>query len=219
MTYGIKVEIWGEYALFTRPELKVERVTYDCITPSAARGILEAVYWHPGLKYIIDKINVLSPIKYANIKRNEVAGKINSSSIKSVLDGKDKMLYLNTKDCIQQRASLVLKDVHYVIEAHFVMTEKNNVSDNAGKFQDIITRRLKKGQCFHMPYLGCREFPANVRLYDFDFVPTVYQGATKDLGFMLFDMDYSDKNDIRPMFFKGVLDNGVLDLTNCEVYK
>ncbi len=221
MSYGIKVEVWGEYALFTRPETKVERVTYDCITPSAARGILEAIFWHPGMCWRIDKILLLSPIKYTNMRRNEVSAKASAHSIKSVMTGKSKneALYINTKETIQQRASLLLKDVHYVLEAHFELTDKAAPSDNAGKFQDIVTRRLKKGQCYHMPYLGCREFSAKVKLCELDDVPTVYQGETKDLGLMLYDMDYTNLENIQPMFFRAILRNGELDLRKCEVYK
>lgn len=217
---AIKLEVWGDYALFSRPELSVERVTYDVMTPSAARGILESIYWHPGMKWVVDKIHVLAPIKYANIRRNEVSDKANGSKARSVMNGGDGQdFYLNTKEKIQQRASLVLKDVHYIIEAHFEMTDKANASDNAGKFMDIISRRIRKGQCFHTPYFGCREFPVKYRFYEFKNIPDAYNEIDKELGFMLYDMDYSDKENIKPMFFRAVLHKGVLDLTNCEVFK
>lgn len=215
---SVKVEVWGDYALFTRPEMKVERVSYDVMTPSAARGILEAIYWHPGMKWIIDKIYVLSPIQFTNVRRNEVATKISSGKVKSIMENGQGEICINTKDVIQQRASMVLKNVHYVIEAHFQMTDKANASDNAGKFQDIITRRLAKGQCFHTPYFGCREFPVKFRIYDFPTVPTAYADEEKDLGFMLYDMNFSDLENITPVFFRAVLKKGVLDLTNCEVH-
>ena len=215
---SIKLEVWGDYALFSRPELSVERVSYDIVTPSAARGILEAIYWHPGMRWQVDKIYLLAPIRYTNIRRNEVKAKASGSKVRSVMNGADgKDLYINAKDEIQQRASMVLKDVHYVIEAHFDMTDKAHEGDNPGKFQDIIKRRIKKGQCYHTPYFGCREFPVNYRLYDFPSVPTVNEN--KDLGIMLYDMDYSDLENIKPMFFRAVLENGVIDLTQCEVYK
>lgn len=215
---SVKVEVWGDYALFTRPEMKVERVSYDVMTPSAARGILEAIYWHPGMKWIIDKIYVLSPIQFTNVRRNEVATKISSGKVKSIMENGQGEICINTKDVIQQRASMVLKNVHYVIEAHFQMTDKANASDNAGKFQDIITRRLAKGQCFHTPYFGCREFPVKFRIYDFPTVPTAYADEEKDLGFMLYDMNFSDLENITPVFFRAVLKKGVLDLTNSEVH-
>lgn len=216
---AIKLEVWGEYALFSRPELSVERVTYDVMTPSAARGILEGIYWHPGLKWVVDKIYVLAPLKYANIRRNELSDKISAREARKVMLGGDgKEFYLNAREKIQQRASLVLQDVHYVIEAHFEMTDKANATDNPGKFSSIIKRRIERGQCFHTPYFGCREFPVKFRLYEFETVPAIYDAEEKDLGFMLYDMDYSNPEDIKPMFFRAVLHKGVLDLTNCEVY-
>ena len=156
MAKGVKVQVWGDYALFSRPEMKVERCSYDVMTPSAARGILEAIYWHPGLRWIIDKIYVKNPIRFTSVRRNEVKSKISASNALQVYNGGKKQLYLNTKEEIVQRASLVLCDVSYVIEAHFEMTEKANASDNPGKFKDIMMRRLKRCQCYHMPYFGCR---------------------------------------------------------------
>lgn len=217
---AIRLEVWGEYGLFSRPELKVERVSYDVITPSAARGIMESIFWHPGLRYVIDKIYVLSNIQYANIRRNEVKSKILSSKVKTAMQsGRIDDLYINTKEDIVQRAALVLKNPHYVIESHFDMTDKANASDNPGKFQDIIKRRISKGQCFHTPYFGCREFPVKYRLYDFDVVPTVYDEEVKDLGLMLYDFDYRNPNEITPMFFRAKLEKGVLDLRKCEVLR
>lgn len=217
---AIRLEVWGEYGLFSRPELKVERVSYDVITPSAARGIMESIFWHPGLRYVIDKIYVLSNIQYANIRRNEVKSKILSSKVKTAMQsGRIDDLYINTKEDIVQRAALVLKNPHYVIESHFDMTDKANASDNPGKFQDIIKRRISKGQCFHTPYFGCREFPVKYRLYDFDDVPTVYDEEVKDLGLMLYDFDYRNPNEITPMFFRAKLEKGVLDLRKCEVLR
>lgn len=216
---SIMVEVWGAYAAFNRPEFKTERVSYECMTPSAARGILEAIFWHPGMKYCIDSIYVCSPIKTTNIRRNEVKDKINIKTAEKAMQKQNKDIYLCTADSIQQRAALVLKDVRYVIEAHFDMTNQANASDNPGKFQDIIKRRLDKGQCFHNPYLGVREFPASFRRWDSkQQIPTAYQGE-KDLGYMLYDMDYQGDSGIEPMFFRAVLKNGRLDLRNCEVLK
>lgn len=216
-TLAVKVEVWGDYACFSRPEMKTERVSYDVITPSAARGLLEAIYWHPGMKYMIDNIYVLSPINMTNIKRNEVKSKILASNVKSVMTGGKNELFINTSNDIQQRSSLVLQDVHYVIEAHFDMTDKANESDNAGKFQDIIKRRLKRGQCFHQPYFGCREFPARFREWDGEVISCIEE--TRDLGYMLWDMDYSDSGNICPMFFRAKLENGVMHVGDCEVLK
>ena len=218
MSYGFRVDVRGDYALFSRPEMKVERVSYDCITPSAARGILEAIFWHPGMQYKIDRIYVLKPIKFDNIRRNEVKAKISAANVLKAANQGSGELYLATTENIQQRASMVLRDVHYVIDAHFVMTEKANDTDNTAKFHEMFQRRLKKGQCYHMPYLGCREFPAKVQPYEGATIQTAYPNEEKDLGFMLYDMDYSNPEDIRPMFFRAVLKNGVLDVAKPEVY-
>lgn len=216
---AIMVEVWGDYAAFNRPEMKTERVTYECMTPSAARGILEAVYWHPGLRWIIDSIYVCNPIKTTNIKRNEVKEKVSGRTVRTAMKRNDKDIYVCTTDMIQQRGALVLNDVRYVISAHFEMTPEANASDNPGKFQDIIKRRLERGQCFHTPYLGVREFPAKFRRWDSQkTVTTAYQGE-KDLGYMLYDLDYHGESGIEPMFFRAVLRNGRLDLRDCEVLK
>ena len=220
MGFGIRVEVWGDYALFSRPEMKVERVSYDMITPSAARGLIEAIYWHPGLRWHIDRIHVLNPIRFTNIRRNEVKYKILYTQARSAMNGSTEPIYLNTSEDIQQRASLVLKDVRYVIEAHFTMTDKIKPEDNVGKFADIIRRRLEKGQFFHQPCFGCREFPARFRPWEDGEIPIpreLLDPPEKDLGYMLYDMDYTNQKEIRPMFFRAVLKNGVLDLSECGV--
>ena len=220
MGMGVKVRVWGDYALFTRPEMKVERCSYDVITPSAARGILEAIYWHPGMRWIVDKIYVKNPIQFTSVRRNEVKSKILASNVLQAYNGGDKPLYISSKAEIVQRASILLTKVEYVIQAHFEMTEQANATDNPGKFKDIIMRRLRRGECYHMPYFGCREFPANFALYEEKDVNTAYDNVEeKDLGFMLFDMDYSDKENISPMFFRAVMKRGVIDLQNCEVIR
>ena len=216
---SFKLEVFGDYALFTRPEMKVERVSYDVMTPSAARGILEAILWHPGMRWKIDRIYVMSPICFSNIRRNEVSAKISGRTTKSAMQTGADDLYLCTKDCIAQRAAMVLRHVHYVIEAHFEMTEKASPTDNAGKFCEMFRRRAQNGQCYHQPCFGTREFPAAFRLWEGGDIPTAYPDSEKDLGFMLYDMDYSDPRNIKPMFFRAVLKNGVLDLTDAEVYR
>ena len=169
---------------------------------------------------IIDKIHVVNPIRFTSVRRNEVKSKILASNVLQVYNGADKPLYISAKSDIVQRASLLLRDVEYVIEAHFEMTDKANETDNPGKFKDIIMRRLRRGECFHMPYFGCREFPANFALCEEDEIKTAYDVVEeKDLGFMLFDMDYSDQNDIKPMFFRAVMRKGILDLRDCEVVR
>lgn len=148
MSYGVKVEVWGDYALFTRPELSVERVSYDVISPSAARGILESLYWHPGMKYQVDRIHVLNPIRFTNVRRNEVKSKALASSFRAVMSNGGDLPSIYTSEDIQQRASMMLRDVRYVIEAHFDMTDKAQPGDNPGKFKDILMRRLRKGACY-----------------------------------------------------------------------
>ncbi len=213
MSYGFKFDVWGDYALFSRPEMKVERCTYEVMTPSAARGLIESIYYHPGMRWQIDKIYVLNPIKYMNIRRNEVKVKANSKNAKQAALGKDKELAIYAGQEIAQRAALVLKDVHYVIEAHFELTEKANPSDNHGKFSDIIKRRLRRGSCYSQPYFGCREFTANFQVWpEGKEIETAYANECIDLGYMLYDMDYSDLSNIQPIFFRAELDRGVLDL-------
>lgn len=208
---SFNVEVWGDYACFTRPELKAERVSYDVMTPSAARGILTAIYWHPGMKWIIDSIKVCAPIKHMNIKRNEVGSVISSNTVLTAAKNESlEGLYLVASNDRQQRSSLVLRDVHYVITAHFEMTESATETDSAAKFASIIDRRLTKGQCYYSPYFGCREFPVNFKKCETaPLCPEELKG-TRHLGFMLYDMDYSDPQSIKPMFFDAKLVDGVL---------
>ena len=213
----IQLEVWGAYALFSRPELKVERVSYDVPTPSAARGIVEAVYYHPGLRWVIDRIHVLNPIRFVSIRRNEVTDKISGRNVRQAAQGGGQPLYLVTSQKIVQRSSLLLQDVHYVIEAHFEMTDKAAPSDNPGKFQDIVTRRMERGQCFHTPYFGCREFPVSFRRWPGGPIPTIDE--TRDLGLMLYDFDYSDPAAITPTYFRARLEHGMLNTQNCEVFR
>ena len=207
---AIRVEVWGDYALVTRPEMKTERVSYDVMTPSAARGLLESIYWHPGMKWCIDRIHVCSPIRFTNIRRNEVKDTISARKVKTVMEKGQGELYLATPESIQQRAAMVLRDVHYVIDAHFDLTENAAPGDNAGKFQDIIKRRLERGQCYSMPYFGTREFPAHFRrCTELPPCPDELKGV-RDLGWMLLDMDYTNPQNITPRFFRASLTDGVM---------
>lgn len=218
MGYGIKVEVWGDYALFSRPEMKVERVSYDVITPSAARGLIEAVYFKPAIKWCIDKIHILNPIVFTNVRRNEVKSKLLGSNARSAMEGGSTINPIYTSSDIQQRASLLLKDVRYVIEAHFEMTDQAGEGDTEEKHYNIALRRFRNGQCFHQPYFGCREFPAKFKLHE-DENLTESLKESRDLGFMLYDMDFSDLKDIKPMFFRAVMKDGVIDLTESEVVR
>ena len=210
---SISLEVWGDYALFTRPEMKVERVSYDVMTPSAARGLIEAIYWHPGMRWVVDRIHVCSPIRFTNLRRNEVKSTISARSARTVMERGKGNLYLSTSSDIQQRAALLLRDVRYVIEAHFEMTAQAAPGDNTGKIQDIVKRRIKRGQFYHQPCFGCREFPAQFRWCgELPPCPEELDGRTQDLGWMLYDMDYTDPEHIRPLFFRASLQNGVLNV-------
>lgn len=213
----IQLEVWGDYALFSRPELKVERMSYDVPTPSAARGLVEAIYYHPGLCWHIDRVHVLEPIRFVSVRRNEVDSKLPATAARAAAQGGKSPLYLVSSQSIVQRASLVLKKVHYVIEAHFTMTERAAPGDNPGKFQDIVTRRMERGQCFHTPYFGCREFPAYFRRWSGGPVPAIDE--TRDLGLMLYDFDYTDPKNITPTYFRARLDHGVVNMADCEVLR
>lgn len=213
---SILMEVWGPMACFTRPEMKTERVSYDVPTPSAVRGMIESVYYHPGLRWIPDRIWVLKPIQFMNIRRNEVKSKVLASAVMQEANGGKAGAIVASQD-IQQRAAMLLKDVHYVFEAHFDMTERANSSDNPGKFQDIVTRRLRKGACYSTPYLGCRECTAHFRQWEGGEIPAIDE--TRDLGYMLYDMDYSNPEAIQPMFFRARMEKGMIDLRNCEVVR
>ena len=209
---SISLEVWGDYACFSRPEMKVERVSYDVITPSAARGLIEAIMWHPGMRWVIDRIQVCNPICFTNIRRNEVKDVISARNVKALMEKGKGELYLSTPDSIQQRAAMVLKDVRYIIDAHFEMTDKASAADNEGKFQEMTKRRIEKGQFYHQPCFGVREFPANFRRCDKrPECPEALKGE-KDLGWMLLDMDFSDPADIRPQFFRAVMRDGIIEV-------
>lgn len=214
MSYGIKLYVWGENACFTRPEMKVERVSYDVITPSAARGILEAIHWKPAIKWVIDQIHVLEPIRFESIRRNEVASKISARNITTAMTkGSTEGLFIVSDEGKerQQRAATILRQVGYIIEAHFVLTDKTGEADDEGKHLDIFNRRARKGQCFHHPYLGTREFPAEFALLENSALPESRlpeNEKNKDLGWMLHDIDFADNN--TPHFFRGIMKNGVI---------
>jgi CRISPR-associated protein Cas5d len=226
LAYGVRLRVTGDYACFTRPEMKVERVSYDVMTPSAARGILEAIHWKPAIKWIVEEIRALKPIRFQSIRRNEVGSKIPVSKIKSVIASGDlsplsliidemepKTGKLKNR---QQRAATVLSDVAYVICARFDLTSKADESDNTGKHLDTFNRRARKGQCFHQPCLGTREFPARFELIEPDsLLPQPERetadlgfGAPRDLGFMLYDIDHA--GDRSSLFFRATLDRGVM---------
>lgn len=214
MSYGIKLHVWGERALFTRPEMKVERVSYDVITPSAARGILEAIHWKPAIRWVIDSIRVLKPVRFESIRRNEVGHKLSAVKVrKAIKAGQTDGVVTFVEEDRQQRAATVLRDVGYVIFAHFELTDRAGPDDNEAKHLDIFTRRASRGQCFHMPCLGVREFPASFALLgDNDGDPEADAALTgeRDLGWMLHDIDFA--NDATPKFFRARMVDGLIDV-------
>lgn len=214
MAYGIRLLVWGERACFTRPEMKVERVSYDVITPSAARGILEAIHWKPAIRWSVDRIQVLKPIRFESLRRNEVGGKLSTASVgKAMKAGRTEGLITFVDEDRQQRAATILRDVAYVIEAHFELTEKADASDSVGKHLDIFNRRARKGQYFHSPCLGVREFPASFQLLEPGVAEPIADDALqgeRDLGWMLHDIDFAD--DMTPHFFRAQMLDGLIEV-------
>lgn len=213
---SIRLHVWGERACFTRPEMKVERVSYDVITPSAARGILEAIHWKPAISWHIDRIHVLKPIRFQSIRRNEVAQKASADLAGSAMRrGDTNGLGIVVDEERQQRAALVLVDVAYVIEAHFKMTGRAGPDDSPAKHAAMFARRAAQGQCFHRPCLGTREFAAEFALIP-DGAPLPLcelplDRRDADLGWMLHDIDFSGgRNESR--FFRAIMRDGVIDV-------
>ncbi len=206
--HNIRLRVSGDFACFTRPEMKVERVSYDVITPSAARGILEAIYWKPQIAWVVDRIRVMKPIRFTNLRRNEVKQKIPAGAARSAMKAGTGQLgfYVDEGDNRQQRAATLLRDVEYIVEAHF---DPLDTTDPPLKHFEMFKRRAEKGQCFHRPYLGCREFPADFEWFDGD-PPASPLVGTRELGYMLLDIDY--QNDMAPRFFRATMIDGVIDV-------
>lgn len=215
MGYGIRVLVEGPRACFTRPEMKAERVSYDVITPSAARGIIEAVYWKPAIRWHIDRIEVLNEIRFDTFRRNELESKLSYRNAKAACE-RNEPLEISAAANRQQRATLYLRDVRYVIDAHFDLTDRAGEGDTPEKHYNIALRRLRKGQHFVQPVLGCRELPAWVTLIeDGDESPCGgFYAATeeRDLGFMLYDLDFSNPESPVPSFYRAVMRHGVIDV-------
>lgn len=234
------LEVSGDFACFTRPEMKVERVSYDVMTPSAARAVFEAILWKPAIRWQVIKIEVLKPIKWISLRRNEVGAVIPSGKVKSAMNSGSGDLGLYIEDERQQRAGLFLRDVAYRIHAGFEMCDaarhkpnfphlaKHRINDadeqraadeanSPAKFLNMFERRASRGQCVNQPYLGCREFAASFRLVKDAAAEPAPIAESRDLGWMLHDMDYSNLASPNPRFFCAELKNGVLDLSNVEV--
>ena len=202
------LEVWGDMACFTRPELKVERVSYDVITPSAARAIFEAIFWKPAIRWEITRIEVMNPIQWTSIRRNEVG---------AVASPKTQQIYIEEKR--QQRNTLLLRDVRYRIFAKMIyiplserkrQQRKDDPNDNPGKYQAMFERRASKGQCFNQPYLGTREFSANFRLINDDEPKPSPLAEDRNLGIMLYDMDFSAPKEASAMFYRAEMKQGVI---------
>lgn len=233
MPKTVKLHVWGDFACFTRPELKAERFTYDVITPSAARGILEAIYWKPQMRWIIDRIHVLRPIRFMQIRRNELAVKMPKPKAE-LLQGGMGNVGINIEDVRQQRAATVLSSVGYVIEAHIELLscDENSEVDSATKHLEMFRRRAARGQCFHQPYFGNREFPVDFILLENGDMPASElpkEQQNRHLGMMLHDIDYvpdkkgkivSSNDGLRcsahPRFFMAELRDGVLDVPTLD---
>ena len=227
MPSPIKLHVWGRNACFTRPEMKVERVSYDVMTPSAARGILEAICWKPEVRWVVERLHVLKPIAFTSIRRNEVGKKIpvgGSGGVSAAMRGDRGTLGLYIEDERQQRAATILRDVGYVVEARFEVLDP---SETVEKYYNIFKRRAEKGQCFHRPYLGCREFPAHFAWVNGSFPPSQLpaEQRDRDLGFMLLDMAFvpdeagpiidahtGRKLRAEPRFFRAEMRGGVIEV-------
>lgn len=207
---AVRLAVWGDFACFARPEMKVERVSYDVITPSAARGVVEAIYWKPQIRWRVERIRVLNPIRFTSLRRNEVASKVPAGSVAQAMKAGRGTLGLYVEEDRQQRAATILRDVAYLIEARFDLLEAD---DHPGKHLDQFNRRAREGRCYTRPYLGCREFPADFALVEDEAelppVPDELRGE-RDLGVMLHDIDFADG--MTPRFFRARMRDGVIDV-------
>ena len=206
------LELSGDFACFTRPEMKVERVSYDVMTPSAARACFEAILWKPAIRWHIARIEVLKPIRWINLRRNEVASIISTRNVETAMKGGTSILGLNIEDDRQQRAGLFLRDVAYRVHADLEFLPGRDPSANANKYCDMFERRANRGQCVNQPYFGCREFAAYFRLVtDMEKEPKPIPD-TRELGFMLHDLDFTKSSTPTPRFFRAQLKNGAIDV-------
>ena len=244
MSKGIKLHVWGEYALFTRPEMKVERVSYDVMTPAAARAIVSSIYWKPQIEWVIDRIHVLNPIRFMSVRRNEVFSTATEPSKDAMRGNPVEPLGIDPNKDRAQRASLILKDVAYIIEAHFNVLEcrleangpEVPLKDCEDKHISMFNRRAENGQCFRQPYFGCREFPVSFRLLRDDdaMPPNTLDTKDKDLGFMFHDFIFREskkgtviesnkgrKLETEARFFHAKIENGIItipDINSKEVF-
>ncbi|MFM9971687.1 MAG: type I-C CRISPR-associated protein Cas5c [Burkholderiales bacterium] len=206
------IELAGDFACFTRPEMKVERVSYDVMTPSSTRACFEAILWKPAIRWHVRKIEVLKPIRWINLRRNEVAGVVSTRNVETAMKSGTGDLGLYVEDERQQRAGLFLRDVAYRVHADIEFKRQADPSGSAMKYQEMFERRATKGQCVNQPYLGCREFAAWFRFIPEGAMESTAIDETRDLGFMLHDLDFSNRNDPQPRFFRAKIENGVVNI-------
>ena len=208
------LEATGPFACFTRPEMKVERVSYDVITPSAARAVFESILWKPQIRWRVRRIEVLRPIRFINLRRNEVSAVVSTRNVQQAMNAGRGQLALYVEEERQQRAGYFLRDVAYRIHADLELTAR--ATEPLAKYTEMFTRRASKGQCVNQPYLGCREFAADVRLVTADSLPAVPIPDTRDIGWMLHDLDFSNPADPQPRFFNAQMQAGVIDVPPFE---
>lgn len=211
------LEVRGDWACFTRPEMKVERVSYDLITPSAARAIYEAIYFKPAVRWAVRRIEVLAPIRWTNLRRNEVASVVSTRNVQQAMKQGAGDLALYVDEDRQQRAALLLRDVAYRLHADLIVRPDRSDPEPPGKFFAMFERRARKGQCVNQPYLGCREFAARWRLVDDPKAEPPPIAETRELGWMLHDLDFSNPADLQPRFFKARMVGGVVECDEREV--
>lgn len=210
------IEVSGDFACFTRPELRVERVSYDVMTPSAARSVFEAILWKPAIRWEVRQIEVLKPIRWISVRRNEVASKASVRNAQTAMSAGKGNLALYVEEDRQQRAGLFLRDVAYRLHADLVAVG-DDARSNPAKYREMFQRRAEKGQCVNQPYLGCREFAARFRLVDEPTAEALAIDESRDLGWMLYDMDFAAVDDPKPRFFRADMQRGVIDLTKAQV--
>ncbi|MBX3634231.1 MAG: type I-C CRISPR-associated protein Cas5 [Rubrivivax sp.] len=206
------LEVRGDWACFTRPEMKVERVSYDLITPSAARAVFEAIFYKPAVRWEVRRIEVLNPVRWTNLRRNEVASVVSTRNVQLAMKQSAGELALYVDEDRQQRAALLLRDVAWRLHADLIVKPDRRDHDPPGKFFAMFERRARKGQCVNQPYLGCREFAARWRLVDDMSVEPPPIDETRDLGWMLHDLDFGDPADPQPRFFRARMNRGVVEV-------
>lgn len=206
------LDVRGDWACFTRPEMKVERVSYDVITPSAARAVFEAIYYKPAMRWAVRRIEVLAPIRWMNLRRNEVASVASTSKAQQAMKQGRGELALYVDEDRQQRAALLLRDVAYRLHADLIVRPEREDPSPAPKFFEMFARRAHKGQCVNQPYLGCREFAARWRLVGELASEPAPLAETSDLGWMLHDLDFTNPLDPQPRFFRAQMNAGVIEV-------